>query len=133
MQTPNFDRLFSKASDSTANTAGRPLTFSLSAALVIVWMLSGPLFRFSDTWQLVMNTTSSIVTFLMVFVIQNAQNRDSAALQMKLDELIRATKARNDLIGIEDRSQIELEDKKQRLASDDLNQQSEKHGSDAHD
>lgn len=73
------------------------------------WLLTGPLFHFSDTWQLVMNTISSIVTFLMVFLIQNAQNRDSSALQLKLDELIRVTDARNKLMGIEQLSEPEIE------------------------
>ena len=81
----------------------------MAAGLVAAWLISGPLFGFSDTWQLVMNTVSSIVTFLMVFLIQNAQNRDSEALQLKLDELIRVTAARNQLIGVEHLSEPELD------------------------
>lgn len=82
--------------------AGRPATFVAACAVILAWAVSGPLFGFSDTWQLVINTGTTIVTFLMVFVIQNAQNRDGMAIQVKLDELIRATHdARNALIGIE--------------------------------
>jgi low affinity Fe/Cu permease len=91
------------------------LVFGAAGCLVLGWIVSGPIFGFSDTWQLVMNTISSVVTFLMVFLIQNTQNRDSVALQLKLDELIRATKhARNDLIGIEDESQPALDEAKRR-------------------
>jgi low affinity Fe/Cu permease len=79
------------------------------------WRVTGPIFAFSDTWQLVMNTISSIVTFLMVFLIQNAQNRDSTALQLKLDELIRSTEARNRLIGIERLSEPELESVREKV------------------
>jgi low affinity Fe/Cu permease len=104
----NSEHHFSKVATKTAQFAGRPLVFGLAAGLVAAWLISGPLFSFSDTWQLVMNTVSSIVTFLMVFLIQNAQNRDSEALQLKLDELIRVTAARNKLIGIEELSEPEL-------------------------
>lgn len=76
---------------------------------MVVWLVSGPMFGFSDTWQLIMNTCSSIVTFLMVFLIQNTQNRDSAALQLKLDELIQANAARKDLVGIEEKPEAEIE------------------------
>ncbi|TBW40380.1 low affinity iron permease family protein [Siculibacillus lacustris] len=94
--------LFVRFSTRVALLAGRPATFIFALAVVIVWAASGPLFHFSDTWQLVINTGTTVVTFLMVFVIQNAQNRDGEAIQVKLDELIRATKdARNTMIGIE--------------------------------
>ena len=78
-----------------AHATGRPSTFILCCAVVIVWAVSGPIFAFSDTWQLVINTGTTIVTFLMVFLIQNTQNRDGAAIQAKLDELIRASTAQN--------------------------------------
>ena len=107
MDTP--EGRFSKVATTTANFGGRPWAFGAAAIFVIGWVLAGPLFHFSDTWQLVMNTMSSIVTFLMVFLIQNAQNRDSVALQMKLDELIRATEARDKLLGIERLSEPELQ------------------------
>src|SRR5256714_517452 len=100
---------FVKFASETASKSGRPWTFGIAAGFVAGWLVTGPIFAFSDTWQLVMNTVSSIVTFLMVFLIQNAQNRDSSALQLKLDELIRKTKGRNSLMGIERLSQPELE------------------------
>jgi low affinity Fe/Cu permease len=99
---------FSKIATDTANGSGRPWAFGLAAAFVVGWLITGPAFHFSDTWQLVMNTLSSIVTFLMVFLIQNAQNRESSALQLKLDELIRVTQARNQMMGIEQLSDDDL-------------------------
>ncbi|MEO5611572.1 MAG: low affinity iron permease family protein [Sphingomicrobium sp.] len=93
-----FEQIASKVS----GAAGRPIAFILALATIIVWGISGPLFLWSDTWQLVINTGTTIVTFLMVFLIQNAQNRDGCAIQAKLDELIRAVgHARNEFIGIE--------------------------------
>ena len=100
---------FSKIATETANGSGRPWAFGIAGMFVIGWLLTGPIFHFSDPWQLVMNTISSVVTFLMVFLIQNAQNRESIALQLKLDELIRVTEARNKLVGIERLSEPELE------------------------
>ncbi|MBV8894893.1 MAG: low affinity iron permease family protein [Acidobacteriaceae bacterium] len=94
----------------TARLSGRPATFLLAVAVVGVWALTGPLFNFSDTWQLVINTGTTIVTFLMVFLIQATQNRDTLAVQLKLDELIVATKnARNHIAGIEDATEEEIE------------------------
>jgi low affinity Fe/Cu permease len=104
----NGEHWFSKVATDTANGSGRPWAFGLAAGFVLGWLITGPAFHFSDTWQLVMNTISSIVTFLMVFLIQNAQNRESTALQLKLDELIRVTEARNKLMGIEQLSDDEL-------------------------
>src|ERR1700755_286175 len=101
---------FSQAASATSRWAGRPSAFLLCVLVVIVWGASGPLFRFSDTWQLVINTGTTIVTFLMVFLIQNTQNRDNAALQAKLDELIRASDSDNKFIGCEHRSDEELEE-----------------------
>ena len=93
----------------TAAMVGRPQTFFLAVFVVVIWDGTGPLFRFSDTWQLVINTGTTIVTFLMVFLIQNTQNRDAHAVHLKLDELIRANKyARNSLLGLEAMSDAEL-------------------------
>jgi low affinity Fe/Cu permease len=93
----------------TSLVLGSPWAFFLALAIVVVWLVSGPVFHFSDTWQLVINTGTTIVTFLMVFLIQNTQNRDAKALHLKLDELIRATRtARNELIELENMSDPEL-------------------------
>src|SRR5690242_12210867 len=103
-------KFFGELANKTSLAAGRASTFIIAAGIVIVWAVSGPLFGFSDTWQLVINTGTTIVTFLMVFLIQNSQNRDSAAIQVKLDELIRVGAARNSLVGIEHLSDEELEE-----------------------
>lgn len=100
---------FRKIANSVSNVAGSAWTFCLAFLIVVTWAISGPLFNYSDTWQLVINTGTTIVTFLMVFLIQNTQNRDGKAMQIKLDELLRATKARETYIDIEDLSDIELE------------------------
>src|ERR1700760_3855621 len=100
---------FARLAVATSRISGRPATFLLAVAVVVVWAITGPLFGFSDTWQLVINTGTTIVTFLMVFLIQATQNRDTLALQLKLDELILATKnARNQIAGIEDASDEEI-------------------------
>ena len=101
---------FTRLTKWTAHATGRPLSFMLAFGVVVAWGLTGPLFQFSDTWQLIINTGTTIVTFLMVFLIQNAQNRDGSAIQAKLDELIRAvTDARNEFIGIEHLTETDLE------------------------
>ena len=101
-----FDRFAGRSSE----RAGSPWAFALAVTVLAVWAVSGPLFGFSDTWQLVVNTATTIVTFLMVFVIQNTQNRDSAAVQIKLDEMIRAAQgAHNALLDLEELSERELE------------------------
>ena len=104
-----MNRFFERISASVAMACGQPGAFILAFAIILVWAVTGPLFGWSDTWQLVINTGTTIVTFLMVFLIQNAQNRDASAIQAKLDELIRAGgKARNEFIGIEHLSESEL-------------------------
>ena len=103
-------RIFTAIAGGIAGFAGRPLAFILALALVVVWAVTGPVFGFSEVWQLVINTGTTIVTFLMVFLVQNTQNRDSAAIQAKLDELIRAVDgAREEFIGIEHMTDDEIE------------------------
>ena len=93
---------FTRFANQAAQAAGHPSAFMLSALVVVIWAITGPLFKFSDTWQLVINTGTTIITFLMVFLIQNTQNRDSAAIHLKLDELIRShTQAHNSLMDLE--------------------------------
>ena len=104
-----MDRIFTRLSHRVAGWTGQPLAFILASATILIWLTTGPLFGYSDTWQLVINTGTTIITFLMVFLIQNAQNRDGSAIQAKLDELIRAVdNARNDFIGIEHLTKTEL-------------------------
>ena len=103
-------RGFGQIATWVAHAAGRPLAFAACVAVVVAWALAGPVFGFSDTWQLIINTGTTIVTFLMVFLIQNTQNRDGAAIQAKLDELIRTSKAQNAFIGIERLTEEELDE-----------------------
>ena len=99
-----------------AHFCGRPRVFTLAVAVIVVWVVTGPLFGFSDTWQLVINTGTTIITFLMVFLIQNTQNRDTEAIQLKIDELIRVTEqARNRLINLEDLTEEEMDKVKREL------------------
>ena len=105
-----MDRLFTALAGRIASFAGQPSAFAIALGLMIVWGVTGPVFHYSDTWQLVVNTATTIVTFLMVFLIQNSQNRDAAAMQAKLDELIRVVEgARSRFIGIEHKSDSEIE------------------------
>ena len=105
-----MNAIFSRAAQWTSRQCGRPLTFILSCVVILVWGITGPFFHFSDTWQLIINTGTTIITFLMVFLIQNTQNRDMTALHLKLDELIRATDhARNTLMVLEDMTEEELD------------------------
>jgi low affinity Fe/Cu permease len=107
---------FDRAAQLAARECGRAHTFAIAIIVVVVWAISGPLFGFSDTWQLVINTGTTIVTFLMVFLIQNTQNRDTEALQLKIDELIRVTEqARNRLITLEDLTEEEMDKVKREL------------------
>jgi low affinity Fe/Cu permease len=99
---------FARFANATAKAAGRPYTFIACLLLVVVWAATGPIAGFSDTWQLIINTSTTIITFLMVFLIQNTQNRDNAAIQAKLDELIRTGDADNEFIGVEHLSDEEL-------------------------
>ncbi|MGE0210272.1 MAG: low affinity iron permease family protein [Parvibaculaceae bacterium] len=104
-----LEKLFTKVANRVAHAAGMPATFLLCCAVVVIWAVTGPFFGFSDTWQLVINTGTTIVTFLMVFLIQNTQNRDGAAIQAKLDELVRVGRAHNHFIGIEHLTETEVE------------------------
>lgn len=103
--------LFTRFAKVTSTIAGKPITFIGAVMIIVVWAVTGPLFGYSDTWQLVINTGTTIITFLMVFLIQNTQNRDTEALQIKLDELIRANKqARNEVLNLEDLDEKELDE-----------------------
>src|SRR5690242_8243865 len=106
----NSDLKFSDIARQISSVLGTPVAFAAACAVVIVWAISGPIFAYSDTWQLVINTGTTIVTFLMVFLVQNTQNRDARALHLKMDELLRSVKdARNMLINLESCSDEELE------------------------
>jgi low affinity Fe/Cu permease len=101
---------FTRAAKWASRTAGRPLTFMIAVAIIVIWAVTGPVFQFSDTWQLVINTGTTIVTFLMVFLIQNTQNRDTEALQIKLDELLRSVEnAHTVLLDLEELDEEELD------------------------
>ena len=106
-----MDRLFTRIASRIAAFAGQPVAFILALAMIVLWGVLGPIFHYSDTWQLVVNTATTIVTFLMVFLIQNSQNRDGAAMQAKLDELIRSIEdARGQFIGIEHQTDTEIQE-----------------------
>jgi low affinity Fe/Cu permease len=105
-----FEKPFTRIANRVAYAAGMPATFVLCCATIVLWAVTGPLFGFSDTWQLIINTGTTIVTFLMVFLIQNTQNRDGAAIQAKLDELIRVGRGHNNFIGIEHLTESEVEE-----------------------
>ncbi|QDC00327.1 low affinity iron permease family protein [Mesorhizobium sp. 8] len=104
-----MEKTFNRMAEAVAHATGRPWAFATCVASVVIWAVSGPFFGFSETWQLVINTGTTIVTFLMVFLIQNTQNRDGAAIQAKLDELIRSGDGKNAFIGIEHLTEAEVE------------------------
>src|SRR5580765_7270767 len=109
-KSKRFAVFFDQMATKVTKASGKPAAFIIACLLVIVWGITGPIFHFSDTWQLVINTATTIITFLMVFLIQNTQNRDSVAMQLKLDELIRATKGcHNAVLDIEELSEEELD------------------------
>jgi low affinity Fe/Cu permease len=102
--------LFTRFAKATARAAGRPAAFTTAVAIIVVWAVTGPMFGFSDTWQLVINTGTTIVTFLMVFLIQSTQNRDGEAIQVKLDEIIRSIgNARNEVLDLEELEEEDLD------------------------
>lgn len=107
----NRKHLFTRFAKWTSHYTGKPITFIAAVAVIIIWATTGPLFKFSDTWQLVINTGTTIITFLMVFLIQNTQNRDTEALQIKLDEIIRSLDgARNEVLELENLDEKELDE-----------------------
>jgi low affinity Fe/Cu permease len=125
-----MDRFFTRVATGISVAAGQPLTFLLAIGIILVWAITGPIFNFSDTWQLIINTGTTIITFLMVFLIQNTQNRDAAAMQAKLDELLRAvTKARDQFIGVEHLTEREIEMIRRALEREVKNPNSKKTGS----
>jgi low affinity Fe/Cu permease len=127
-QSGGFSRIFGEVANKTSQAAGRASAFMIAAGVVLVWAITGPLAQYSDTWQLVINTGTTIVTFLMVFLIQNSQNRDGAAIQVKLDELIRVSTAHNSFVGIEHLTDDELEDIRTKC---ELRAEAEKAGEDS--
>ena len=119
---------YSRFAKAAAHFCGRPRVFVFAVGVIAAWIFTGPIFGFSDTWQLVINTGTTIVTFLMVFLIQNTQNRDAKAVHLKLDELIRALKnARNELVDLEDLSDVELKKLEEQFKS--MRKQAENDGS----
>jgi len=124
------ERIFETIASKVASWTGKPPAFILALVIVIVWGVTGPIFKYSDTWQLVINTGTTIVTFLMVFLIQNAQNRDGSAIQAKLDELIRALNGpRDEFVGIENLTQDELAQIKKKLEEACSGQEGSSHDS----
>jgi low affinity Fe/Cu permease len=122
-----MDRFFTRFASLISFIAGQPLAFVVAFGIVVVWGVTGPMFGFSDTWQLVINTGTTIVTFLMVFLIQNSTNRDAAAMQAKLDELLRAVaRARGEFIGIEHLTEKQVEGIRAALEKEASGQEGEK-------
>jgi len=113
----SIDKIFAAFANRTSKAAGSPWAFGACLLLVVAWAATGPIFKFSETWQLVINTGTTIITFLMVFLIQNTQNRDAAAIQAKLDDLILTSDAENEFIGIEKMTDKELTELRERCAA----------------
>jgi low affinity Fe/Cu permease len=117
VEAPRRPHAFDRFANACSNAAGRPWAFAAAVTVLVVWAVSGPIFGFSDTWQLIINTGTTIVTFLMVFLIQHTQNKDSKAVQLKLDSLIAAaSRASNRLLNLEDLSDAELDHLHRRYA-----------------
>lgn len=110
LESTFMEKTFNRMAGAVAHATGRPSAFGLCLGSVLIWAATGPVFHYSETWQLIINTGTTIITFLMVFLIQNTQNRDGAAIQAKLDELIRSGQAKNDFIGIEHLTEREVEE-----------------------
>jgi len=124
-----MDRFFTWFAGRISSFAGQPAAFTIAFAVIVIWAITGPIFAYSDTWQLVINTATTIVTFLMVFLIQNSQNRDAAAMQAKLDELLRAVgQARPAFIGIEHLTDAEIEKIREALERETGNRPGEEAG-----
>jgi low affinity Fe/Cu permease len=114
-----MQHLFTRIASRAAHIIGQPATFIVAAGFIVVWAASGPLLQYSDTWQLIVNTATTVMTFLAVFLIQNSQNRDGAAMQAKLDEILRVLeKARNEFVGIEHLTDAEIEKIRDALEAD---------------
>jgi hypothetical protein len=112
----NHTSLFSRFAKRTSSAAGHPITFTSAVSIILLWALTGSIFNYSDTWQLVINTGTTIITFLVVFLVQNTQNRDSAAIQLKLDELIRSMNgAHNSFLDIENMTERHIRQIKERF------------------
>lgn len=110
-----MNEVFHKLAVRVSYIVGSPKAFFLSVFIILLWGISGPIFNYSDTWQLIINTATTIVTFLMVFLIQNTQNRDAKAIHLKLDELIKSGRGSNDLVDLEDFTDAELDDFQQKF------------------
>lgn len=131
MEASSFDKVFTNVANRVSGAAGRPVTFILAVGVIVVWAVTGPLFKWSDTWQLIVNTGTTIVTFLMVFLIQNSQNRDAAAMQAKLDELLRSVdQAREKFVGIEHMTDDEIEELRTALEEEVAGAQDKQHTAD---
>ncbi|PQM26281.1 low affinity iron permease family protein [Sphingopyxis lindanitolerans] len=114
-----MQHLFTRIASRAAHVMGQPVTFIVAAGLILLWAATGPLLQYSDTWQLIVNTATTVMTFLAVFLIQNSQNRDGAAMQAKLDEILRVLEqARNEFVGIEHLTEAEIENIRDALEAD---------------